>query len=78
MKDGHRLYNLLREMNNAADVETAQLQEAFALLKNLGHKERMRLFSRFEKLVWKLEIWIQMICWCGVSGSRAAFRTQWP
>ncbi|HUV13059.1 MAG TPA: hypothetical protein VMY18_05410, partial [Acidobacteriota bacterium] len=72
MKDGHRLYNLLREMNNAADVETAQLQEAFALLKNLGHKERMRLFSRFEKLVWKLEIWIQMICWCGVSGSRAA------
>jgi hypothetical protein len=78
MKDGHRLYNLLREMDSAADVETAQLQEAFALLKRLGRKERRRLVQRFEQLVWKLEIWIEMICWCGVFGSRAAFRSQWP
>jgi hypothetical protein len=63
MKDQHRLAQLLMELERSAnaDVETAQLQHAFALFKQLTRRERRRLFQSYEQLVGRLTIWFEMI-----------------
>ena len=70
MKDQHRLARLLAELDRATDVETVQLQSAFALFKRLTRRERRRLFATYEQLVGRLAIWFEMICPCS-SASRA-------
>ena len=63
MKDQHRLAQLLVELERSADasIETAQLQRAFALFKQLTRTERRRLFQSYEQLVGRLTIRFKMI-----------------
>lgn len=62
MKDQHRLARLLVELRHATDVETSQLQDAFALFKRLTRRERRRLLATYEQLVGRLAIWFAVTC----------------